>query len=217
MDLYYPEVCSELTWVTIHDQWGYPYKAIEVRIEKEDYKICAHYSKMRWGSTKPGYYGSGCINTPEDPYKAERIGLQGEVAVAKVFPGLAVDIEYKKGGDRTDFLISDYTTDMKTSRCNLSRILITAISEMGHVFDIKDIYLGGYRKREFIEDKLSIIHLVGFTTKERVLTLPIVPAPTWKGDTRTKLHQNYEIYFSRMLSIEKFHKYYVNQLLPKKV
>lgn len=88
-----------------------------ILIEKDDYAKCLIESSNRWSNTKTGSYGSGAINTSNDPHKAERIGLLGEMAFAKLL-NLSVDCNFRQYGDTCDFIINNKSIDVKTSSSN---------------------------------------------------------------------------------------------------
>lgn len=71
---------------------------IYITLDKEEYLFCEKESKNRWASSKKGQYGKGLVNTDDDPFFVERIGLLGENAVFK-YLGIPFVTEYRKGGD----------------------------------------------------------------------------------------------------------------------
>lgn len=156
-----------------------------VDVVDSDYRICVERSAHRWSNTKTGHYGSGIINDENDPTRVERIGLLGEFALAKIF-GLAVDLSYRQGGDKEDFIINDKRINMKTASKQENFGRVYHRNEKGKLVKTDcDYYVFGFLTREHKRREVSTVCLVGFASHAVVVTSPIHPG---KGE-----HYNYDV------------------------
>lgn len=99
-----------------------------VKISREDYKKCEEASHNYWAKNKKNAckaFRDGSINTPDDPAKAERVGLLGEMAFSNK-TGLPVDFRYKHGGNPYDFLLGEIQIDIKTAKCKCDHCCIVS-------------------------------------------------------------------------------------------
>jgi hypothetical protein len=167
MNLYKPEVCN-LNFESI------PFKVLEtnihaavVDINPTEYKVCEDFGEIMWAREKGGIYGRGMINNSKDPCKAERSGCLGEMAVAKILD-LSMNITYKKGGDKTDFIINGLPTDVKTATTSHGALLIVATKWGNQNIRLKlnnDIYIAAYVVNEDRINKFAKIAVMGFFEK----------------------------------------------------
>ncbi len=172
---------------------------ILVHLDKNLYQLAVEASSNRWSNTKKGGYGKGILNSKSDKYKTERIGLLGELAFAKLF-NLKVDLDYKHGGDKFDFLISEKTYDIKTSskRPLYEQGLIMRVTENGKLIEIdKDYYVFGYLKEENLQALWAEVVFIGYQTKEFIEKLTIVPPKV-----EYLKHKNVEVNYSDMLDLK---------------
>jgi hypothetical protein len=169
-----------------------------VKIEGREYDVCEETSKVWWSSSKSGAYGKGLLNSKDDPAKTERIGLLGQMAFAKLI-NEPVDLSYRHGGDKYDFLISGkYKIDIKCASWDYGKNLVQKTNEYGYPQKIdKHIYVGSFIDQEDRSNKNASIVLVGYYLKEDVLC-----ANTAKG-SKGNGHFNYELQFHRMKPIMK--------------
>lgn len=169
-----------------------------VKVEDGEYDICEKTSKLWWASSKRGAYGKGLLNTKDDPAKTERTGLLGQMAFAKI-TNEPVDLEYRHGGDKYDFLISGkYKIDIKCASHDYGKNLIQKTNEYGYPQKIdKHLYVGSFIDREDRSNKTASIVLVGYYLQEEVLR-----ANTARG-CKGNGHFNYELQFHRMRPIMK--------------
>lgn len=151
-----------------------------MEVNNREYCICEEESWNRWASEKPGRYGRGGANTKSDPRLVERTGLLGEMAFGKLF-NLPVDLEYKKGGDKYDFLIfnrfkNEYLKcDIK---CAVKKNYIPwkgYIKQRNSMYEqplvlTQDIYVFGYVKTENRKENESQIILTGCLLKDDLST-----------------------------------------------
>ena len=165
-----------------------------VAVSGEDYQACVVASMNMWGNTKPGTYGKGLTNLPNDPYRVSRVGRLGEMGFARLL-GTYPDLEYKKGGDDSDFTYKGLTIDTKTAFSNYGFALVYAENESGRLIPLKsDIYVFGFLKFEFRTTNRAEITYVGYASKELILAQPIVPA-------RRGTHKNYELPYKKLFPL----------------
>lgn len=167
-----------------------------VIVSGDDWSLCHEASKHRWSNEKTGHYGSGMANTANDEFRVTRIGLIGEVAFGKIFD-LEVDFGYRKGGDKSDFVMGpEKLVDVKTATClqRYARGLIYAKSEGGVVIPLKaDIFVFSFLEKESKEEKAAIVNFVGYEVKSVIEK--IIPVLGRKIGSK---HMNYEIKYSEM-------------------
>lgn len=159
------------------------------------YQKCDTCSQNRWSNKKKGFFGRGMINSQADPYKVERIGLLGEVALASFLDKL-VDFEYKEGGTPFDFHLEGLTLDLKTAARNYGSGLIRAFTENMTKIELKaDIYVFAYLESENKMEKTATVVLTGWQEKCNILKLRLTPARVGK-------HFNYELPYDALNPIE---------------
>lgn len=165
-----------------------------IKVEGDDYTKCVEAAKNYWASSKKGNYGRGLINSEGDPTKVERTGLLGEMAFS-IFSGLPVDFSYKKGGDKTDFILNGMTIDVKTAASNYGANCIKAYTASGkYVFRELDVYVAAYVQED--NGEFAIINLVGYELGKNIKEYPI------KGARARGLHKNFELDHKRLKPIE---------------
>lgn len=149
---------------------NYEIECFKVETTNEEYLICEEYSSKRWSNTKKGDYGKGFANTKDDPYKVERIGLLGEMAVGKIF-NLPVDLTYREGGDECDFILAkSITSNSKCRTKKYDEAIVVCENEHGQKMSLKnDIYIFSYLEGENAKYKKAKIVLVGFSTKNFII------------------------------------------------
>ena len=195
MKLYRPS--PEEATVIFADYEGVRMEAFAIDVGGQDYMVCEEHSKKRWSNKKTGFYGSGIMNTDEDPYRVERIGLLGEVAFGKIFDW-PVDLTYRKGGDKNDFQIGDISIDVKTSfsESGKSRVLHTN-SRGKKVISYKDLYVVSFLDFDYPDLAHAAIIFVGYVTRGYLEDRSVVPAPHPKAT-----HLNQEILFQECSPME---------------
>lgn len=172
---------------------------MQIQITPRLYKKIEKASQNRWSSSKRGRFGRGLINRKDDPFRAERLGLLGEAALAKLIDR-KVDYEYKEGGVPFDFRLNNLKLDIKTAHRNYGSGLIRAKTPTGVPLTLKsDIYVFGYVVSEDKLNKIAVIELVGYLEKEEIEKCNVVPAKIGK-------HYNYEIPYQILKPIEEIKK-----------
>lgn len=172
---------------------------MQIQITPRLYKKIEKASQNRWSNSKKGRFGRGLINSKEDPYRAERLGLLGEAALAQLIDR-KVDYEYKEGGVPFDFRLNNLKLDIKTAHRNYGSGLIRAITSKGTRVELKsDVYVFGYVVCECKYNKIATIELVGYLEKEEIEKCNIVPAKIGK-------HKNYDIPYDQLKPIETLKK-----------
>jgi hypothetical protein len=174
---------------------------IVVEVDGDEYDACvkASIGGEYWGNSKPGAYGAGLGSTDDDEFKTARTGLLGQMAFAKIF-NQPVDLEYRKGGDKFDNKIGEYTYDIKCAMRNSGRNLIQHTNEFGKKNQqalSKDCYILSYIESEDIPRKKCKVVIVGFATKK-----DIKGCKTKIGD-KGNGHLNYAVPFNKSRSILK--------------
>jgi len=175
---------------------------LKILLEKDDYEKAISSSQNMWCSSKQSFYGRGLLNTKDDPYKTERTGKLGEIALSKIL-NVEPDLSYRKHGDKSDFYINNKHIDIKTAARfpKYQAGLIYALNEFGKPVKIKsDIYVFGYIENDDLSNKIANIVLLGFQLKENIIQLPMVPAKYGK-------HLNYEIKYDTLIDIDKLLTY----------
>jgi hypothetical protein len=140
------------------------------------------------------------MNSSVDPKRVERTSRLGELAFAKVFPGLGMNIRYKKGGDRSDFLLGCFSVDVKTAVENKGVNCIQVVNDRGIRTDLKsDIYVGSFIERDLRNHGFADVVLVGWTWRGSLEGLP---------DTRGRRGNwlNKEMMFADLKPMEGLHK-----------
>jgi len=150
---------------------------------------CKEASKSRWASSKSGSYGKGVLNTFDDPYRTERVGLLGEAAYG-LFIGRPedTDFSYIQGGDTADFKHGKFKVDMKCASRNSGKVLVAKFANSKEYKVDKDIYVAGYMVSDTGE--VASVELVGWCYKAQVLKSPVEKG---KGDW-----YNYVLYYDKL-------------------
>lgn len=170
--------------------------SVGILIEKDEYLIIEEYASKMWANQKKGEWGRGLVNTPEDPFKVERTGRLGELALAKLL-GLSLDLSYIKGGDAQDFIIGDMKYDIKTAtKLPVYRAgLIKAYYHSKSRIPLKcDRYVFAYILSDDIINKEAGVVLVGYIDKYNISDVYLKVAK--KGS-----HYNYEIPYKNLKPI----------------
>jgi hypothetical protein len=150
--------------------------------------------KESWSQKNNEFYrwGSGILNSGRIPYKAELIGILGEIAFSKISK-LPVDCEYKKSGNshdfKTDILKShrEVNIEVKTRLSDYGDVYIKRYDENSKIVPLKsDIYVFCHliTKWNIIEnhilkqDEIELIkvYIDGVISKKRLKTKSIQPA-----------------------------------------
>jgi hypothetical protein len=170
MNLYKPEVCN-LRFESIEcKRLKTNVQAAVVDINPTEYKECEDFAKLMWANNRQGPWGRGMVNNEKDPYLAERSGLLGEMAVAKILD-LSVNTTYKVGGDATDFIINGFPTDVKTAITDHGALLIKATKGANPTNRLElrnDIYIAAYVLNDDRENKFAKIAVMGFFEKSLI-------------------------------------------------
>lgn len=168
---------------------------VKIIIAGTDYKYCVNKSKIYSCNDKKGVFGRGIINSKSDPYKVTRIGLLGEMALAK-YLDVPVRFEYLKHGDHFDFKIAGYTIDVKTASRNYGSVLVRCISGSGKFVlnNPCDIYVAAYIVSEEPDDHYAEVELVGWIYSKRFKDMQPVDAIIGR-------HKNYQIDLGDVSSI----------------
>jgi hypothetical protein len=155
---------------------GIEKQCISVTIEGKEYDDCAEAAKNFWASSKKSQYGVGLGNARNDNQKVERTGFLGETAFAKLIDE-PVDFEYKKFGDKEDFLIlGKYKIDVKCAMSNYGQNFLIKTDARGReqLFE-KDFYVGSFVLSDDRENKKAEIVLTGFYSLKELLNCSIEP------------------------------------------
>ena len=168
---------------------------MRIEIPSEIYKKCEECSANRWSNKKKGVYGRGLINNINDPYRAERIGLLGEAALAQ-YINRKVNYKYVEGGNPFDFQLNNLKIDIKTAAKSYGCGLIRAQNQYKKQIKLtSDIYIFSYIEEENREDKKAAVILKGWMERENVEKCQVVPARIGK-------HYNYQIDYEKLKPIE---------------
>ena len=172
----------------------------KVFINCNEYNLCEQYSQNMWCSSKRGTYGKGLLNSQSDPYKTERTGKLGEMALSKLIKS-NVDGEYKKYGDQYDFKIKGYSIDIKTKAPNkyINKVgYITAINEKGYKLQLKsNIYVFCYLENDDTIQKNAVAIVQGWIHADEISKLTPKPSPIANAK-----HYNYEIDLTQLKTID---------------
>lgn len=172
--------------------------AVEVNVTGEDYLQCEEFSTVMWAREKTGFYGKGILNSTDDPYKAQRIGCLGEMALSKLL-SIPPNFSYKENGEKEDFTVGDKTIDVKTAASNYGAGLIRVVNEKGSFIPLEcNYYLFGYLQAEDRSIKGAKVALIGYLDRPTIVnSYAVVKA-------RKGTHQNYEIPYSDLNSLDSF-------------
>lgn len=167
-----------------------------IDIEGDEYKQCLDGSARYWANEKPGNYGKGLIASEEDPTKPVRVGLLGEMAVAKLF-GVPVHFGYRKYGDKSDLRIGGgrISVDVKTASRDYGSVLIRCENENGTKIPLSsDFYIAAIVISDDIEGRSARVAIVGSIKRCDVERCEIRQG---RGQ-----HFNYDVPFARTRLIE---------------
>lgn len=193
-NLYYPAQIIPRDTFLILQKHTLPLEIFSIDISGDEYRICENFSHNMWCSKKQGMWGRGIINTKDDQTKAERIGILGEMAFAKIY-GLGLDIEYRKGGKTIDFLSCDNKKiEIKTAhkKPKYEAGLVKCLKTMK-----ADIYIFGYVDKDDKEKAEATVVFVGFDYKENIIK-------NQKMKAKVGHHQNYELSYEKLIPIKLF-------------
>jgi hypothetical protein len=170
-------------------------KCIAVEIDEYEYNLCKVTSKNYWANRKKGTWGSGLVNTEEDPRRVERTGLLGEMAFAKLF-NVLIDLKYREGGDDQDFKIGLNTYNVKCATKNYFEGLVRRTNdEQTIILTLKhDAYVFGFVEGDDRRANWAKVILVGIAKKDQVANAEIKDA--YQGT-----HLNYVVPYSELKSI----------------
>lgn len=189
--MFYKPAKIEPVWQELQTKGG-PIEIIIVEVMGEEYERVKNFSSNMWANKKRGKWGSGLINTPQDEYRAERMGILGEMAFAKIF-GYSVNLNYCEGGEIYDFEIMDKKIDVKTSYKYQGAAFIKAVNVNGSVIKlVSDYYVFAFIMSERLN--YAKIALVGFEKIENIKNMDYT-----KG--RSDDHLNYEMQYEDLISI----------------
>lgn len=170
-----------------------------ITVDGEAYIKASNASRGFWASSKPGSYGRGLKNSPEDPTRIERIGILGEIAfaIAANIP-YQDNIRYQKYGMLQDFITADgQTVDVKTSLKNRSPVYLKVHDSTLEVASRCMFFMVCGLVHEDAATNTAVIQLHGYQTRSFIQTLPIKPSPI-RGAT----HRNFELDFDSLLPLE---------------
>jgi len=170
---------------------------LQIDIKKNYYQLCEDAACDQWNNKKKGKYGNGIINSKVDPYKVERIGLLGEVAIGRLFH-TPINTTYTEYGEKHDFKIKGITLDVKTASKPGSTIsYIYAGKNSEQRLSIRsDVYVCCRLESEDREKQKASILLVGWEHKSFIKHYPTCPSRV-----PTQTHYNYELHFKRLRPI----------------
>ena len=170
-----------------------------VKIDRPQYEECEKAAANMWCSSKGGVYGKGLLNSIADPYRTERIGRLGEMALCKVI-NTSPDFSYRKFGDAGDFVINNKKIDIKTAARNYGEMLVCGENEWGKKVDIKsDIYVAAVILKDDTTRKESEVDILGWCRKDVLIAGELVPA-------RKGRHQNYVMRYTDLTDIDELVK-----------
>ena len=149
---------------------GHKQTVYQIDIPPDEYQAAEAAACKWWSNSKRGTYGRGILATEDDPYATCRVGILGQVALAK-FLGLDTDLTYRHQGDDFDFLVNGKTVDLKTASHRSFGVYITAQRNGYDLPLTKDVYAAAYLKSEDRQNKTAVVVLVGWATKEEVARL----------------------------------------------
>jgi len=220
-DKYIPETTSFLGYEN-REIAGNMYKVAVFEIKNKDFIICERLAlggKRSWiDEKKPNPYNKGICNTKEDIAEGfnrpKFTGALGEMALA-IFLDSFFNTEYKKNGDKGDFIFPDGTIiDVKNSvqLHSYNPLWFVTAKNEGDDYPLKsDIYVCGFLEDCERDDKFTKVVIVGFQYKDYVAERPIVP-----GKSKNAKHKNREIPIKALYPIEElldiYHYSYIGVL-----
>lgn len=171
---------------------------IEVLILDKEYEVCMNASQNMWCSSKKGKWGGGLINSEDDKTKAERTGLLGEIAFAKL-ANLQINVDYCEGGNDEDCLtINGLKIDVKTAakKPKYKAGLIRAANPNQKLVSLKsDLYVFAYIVEELSQEKICRVVIVGGEYRENIVKRELKKAKVGN-------HFNYEIKYKELIPIK---------------
>lgn len=121
-------------------------------------------------------YGKGIINSGGDPFKVQRTGFLGEAAFS-IWSSLPLDLSYKPGGDKCDFIIHGHSLDVKCAYRNYQmNLIVRKETNDGKFHELKDIYVGSYIVYDFPIHWAAQVCLLGYNVKEQIKKVPVTPS-----------------------------------------
>lgn len=173
--------------------------AVVVEITPSEYRACVASSENQWSNQKKGQYGTGMIRTDFDPYKPNRIGKLGEVAFAKAFGG-AVDMGFKRYGDKYDLKVGGKTIDIKTAASKHGSLLVRERTEKGKTIKpTKDLYVAACLLVEDPVRSTATVALLGFCSNEALRAAPLVQGV--RGQ-----HMNRQLHYNELQPVDDLEK-----------
>lgn len=167
-----------------------PQPCYRSRIEGDEYRACAEACRSYWANSKPGVYGAGFANEHNDPFKATRIGMLGEMVFGKMI-GQKPDFSYRKMGDDGDFVVAGCRIDVKTAVKKRPSLWVYRVSEVGAVIELKShVYVAQYLEYENRVDGFASILTVGWISRERLMMCELM---TSKVGSHKNLVAPYEL------------------------
>lgn len=194
MSVYIPsQITPEKVRIVVDDK---ELEVFRIEISGDEYFKCEEFSQKMWANSKQGEWGRGLINDPSDRAKAERTGLLGEMAFAKIF-NIPINLDYADGGEDTDFILFRHDTiDVKSATYNYGVALLKAETNTGRSIQQKnDVYVFSYLEKDDAINKHAFVIIVGYEYRETILSKPKVPAR--KGN-----HKNYELSYAELKPIK---------------
>ena len=177
-------------------------ECLRVEVSGEDYLEVEKESDHFWARDEkekknPSQYTKGVGNSQDDPHRASRTGLLGEVAFGKII-GLPADIAYKKGGQKEDFTlpvnlpkegIKEYSLDVKTAMSlRDAKGLIQCVNSRGKVIPLHcDYYVFSFISKEDRQSKKAYVTFAGFLWKHEMKKYGL------KQGRRGSSHKNIEV------------------------
>lgn len=178
-------------------------------VSGHSYTQALTFSTNRWSQNKSrSFYNNGILNTAEDPAKAERVGLLGEIAVASLI-GSEVNFSYVHGGDgHVDMEVNGWKLESKCAARDYGAGLIYSVNAQGrHIPLVSDLYVFSYLVSEDKTEGTALIEMCGWCNRETIESQPLV-----KGRRRESLHYNREIGYSDLQPIVSSRKDLENML-----
>lgn len=168
---------------------------VRVEINKEEYIKCENSSNKMWANKKKGTWGSGYMNTPDDPFRVERTGRLGELAFCKITQS-PVDFSYIEFGDKNDTIFRGNTINIKTQMKLYGVIMVRCEMYARPIILNEDIYVFSYLSKDDRKNKKATVDFLGYLLKTELIKKPKV---TKEGRGWT----NYECLYSELHPISK--------------
>ena len=173
--------------------------SVTVELDRNDIDfaivLAKRFSKKEaWSKKNNEFYrwGSGILNSGKIPYKAELVGILGEIAFSKISK-IPVDDEYKSCGNNSDFKASidltqrDVDIEVKTRLKDYGDVYLKRYDENSKIVPLKsDIYVFCHLKtkwniiEDFIgkesKDDIILVCVDGVISKKKLSKKPIQPA-----------------------------------------